>query len=552
MFRLPLRVAGAAVIVLVLAVVAAPFLIPVDSYRPVLTWAIERATGRDVTIDKLQFYLVPATRIRVVNLHMRNPAGFPPGDALVAKSVDLGLDPRALLSRRLDITYISPSGVEINVLRDADGHTNFSAVRSTTTQARMLTPNFSVDRIGAVDVRDARISLVDVAGSVPTPVFALNGVSGTVSAIDPHASNWAQKLAIVANLRGAQLTTPLIDRPIDFRSGDLEIKNARARSTFALAIAGEDLTGSAALAHLDPFSITFDVRGPVLDVAAVATVLRPGLRGAGSSKPHLLAHGTIGFDKVTFGRLEATKWRSQLAAYTDALRLDQATFEAYGGAVRGSASLDTSSALPTSVNATVRGVDVAGALAVLGVGGGNVTGSLDADFRLTTRLARDPEASLAGSGTFDVRNGSFAHLDALAGDSRFSYFGGDVRVANERAYSNRLRLVTSHMQAVSRGSFGFDKSLSYSGVGVIAASNAAAFAPVPAQLRLVLATALQQNAGSSRVRAPFVLRGTLDNPQFSLAGTPQLLNAPSALQGLPQTQSQLQDLLKLIPGLSSP
>jgi hypothetical protein len=54
------------------------------------------------------------------------------------------------------------------------------------------------------------------------------------------------------------------------------------------------------------------------------------------------------------------------------------------------------------------------------------------------------------------------------------------------------------------------------------------------------------------VRARFVLRGTLDNPQFSLAGTPQLLNASSALQALPQTSSQLQDILKQIPGLSLP
>ena len=552
MLRLPFRLAGAAVVVFVLAVVAAPFVIPVDRYRPLLTWAIERATGRDVTIDKLQLNLIPTIRIRVVNLHVRNPAGFPPGDALVAKSVDLGLDPRALLSRRLDITYISPSGVELNVLRDANGHTNFSAVQSKSTNAQAAAPSFSLGRIGAVDVKDARISLADVTGSVPTPVFALIGVSGTVSAIDPQASNWAQKLVIAANLHGAQLTTPLLGRPIDFRSGDLEIRNGLARSTFALAVADEDLTGSVALAHLDPLSIRFDVRGPVLNIEAVAAALRPGARGAGSTAPHLIASGTIGFDKVIFRNIEATKWRSQLAAYSDALHVDQATFEAYGGEVRGSASLDTSSALPTSVSATIRGMNVASALAVLGVSGGNVTGSLDADFKLTTQLARNPEAALAGSGTFSVRSGSFSHLNVLAGDSRFSYFGGDVRVANERAYSNRLKLVTSHMQAVSSGSFGFDKSLSYSGVGVIAPASAAAFAPVPAQLQAVLSSALQQNAGSSRVRAPFVLRGTLDNPQFSLAGTPQLLHASSALQALPQTQSQLQNLLKLIPGLNSP
>src|SRR5579872_843758 len=66
---LPLRLAGAAVVVVVLALAAAPFLIPVDRYRPLVTWAVARATGREIAIDKLQLYLVPAIRIRAVNFH---------------------------------------------------------------------------------------------------------------------------------------------------------------------------------------------------------------------------------------------------------------------------------------------------------------------------------------------------------------------------------------------------------------------------------------------------------------------------------------------------
>lgn len=526
-----------------LAVLAVPFLIPVDRYRPLLEWAVERGTGRQISIDKLQLYLVPTLRVRVVNFRMRNPTGFPAGDALVAKAVDLGLDPRALLSRRLDVTYIAPSDVQVNLLRDAAGHTNFGAQQSKTSEASLVTPSLSVDRIGAVDVKDARVTFADVRGARSTTVFDLSGIDATIGGIDPHAANWAQKLVIAANLRGAQLSTPLFERPVDFRSGDLSIQNGSARGTFTILTGGETLGGSAALARLDPFSIAFDVGGQTLDMAAVAALLRPGIHDAtAGGAARLLARGTLHFSRVVFGRLEATQMRTQLAAYTDALRLEDCSFDAYGGSVRGDATVDTSSTLPATVSAVVRGMDVARALSILGVAGNDVTGVLDTTFKMTTLLAHDPEAMLAGTGTFSIRDGTFSHLNTVAGDGSFSYFGGDVRIARERAYSNRLRLITSRLRAVTRGSFGFDKSLAYSGAGVLAASGAAGFAPIPAQVQALIASAVQRNLGPARVRVPFRVGGTLDDPQFSLAGTPQLLNDQSS-------QPALQDLLQLIPGL---
>lgn len=57
--------AGAALCALGLVTLAAPFLIPVDSYRPLLVWAIDAGTGRHVQIDHLQLYVVPSLRLRL-------------------------------------------------------------------------------------------------------------------------------------------------------------------------------------------------------------------------------------------------------------------------------------------------------------------------------------------------------------------------------------------------------------------------------------------------------------------------------------------------------
>jgi len=121
-----------------------------------------------------------------------------------------------------------------------------------------------------------------------------------------------------------------------------------------------------------------------------------------------------------------------------------------------------------------------------------------------------------------VRNGSFPSLAFKAspsrGDTHFSYFGGDIRIAGERGYSNTLTLVGTDMQATSRGSFGFDQSLQYSGTGVVNALTQATSlmgSPLLASLQPILANVLQQKTGST-LSVPFTLSGTLDNPQFAL------------------------------------
>ena len=60
------------------------------------------------------------------------------------------------------------------------------------------------------------------------------------------------------------------------------------------------------------------------------------------------------------------------------------------------------------------------------------------------------------------------------------------------------------------------------------------------------------SSSAARVSVPFTLSGTLDSPQFAMAGTPQLIGGPSsgqAAQLLPTTTPTVQDLMKLIPGL---
>jgi hypothetical protein len=555
------RIIAAATVLVVLAALAIPILIPIDSYRPLLVWAVESATGRDVQIDALRLSLLPTVHITVVNFRMKNPPGFPAGDALVASSIDLGIAPQALLSRRLDVTYIAPSGVQLNVLRNAAGRTNFATTAPTNTPVQKPAPVFTLERIGTVSVKDAEITFADALGKeLPAPTFSLRGVSGTIGSIDAQAPDWVKKLEIVADLRGTQLTLSNLTKPIEFHTGELTIKGEAARGTFSLSVGTIDLAGAAAFARLDPLLITFAVTGPELDFDTLATFL-DGAHGSAAAPPagRLLAHGTVAVGKVIFSPLEASQLKGQLDLYPSAVRLNAWTLSAYGGTVRGNAELNGSAGSPIAVTAHAHGLNVRGVLATVGSGTTGITGALEATFRLTTSLARDPKQSLLMTGTFAVRNGSFPSsaftgLNLPPGATRFSYLGGDLRIARERGYSNQLTLIGPEMQATIRGSFGFDQTLQYGGTGVLDSLTQGASltaSPFFASAAPILENVLQKSVGAARVSVPFTLRGTLDHPQFALAGTPQLVPIQSPGQAVepPAKTPSVQDLINQIPGL---
>lgn len=533
------RIVGAAVILALAAIVAAPFLIPVDTYRPLLVSAIENATGRKIQIDALQLRVFPRLRITLENVRMRNPKGFPDGDALVAKTIDLGVKKQALLSRRLDITYIAPSGVELNVLRTAKGETNLAlAPRGGGSPASGL---LTLESIGPIRVTDAKISFTDVpVGKQPS--YAITSVNGTIRSIQPQSKDWLKKLAITVDLKNAQLTTSLLSKPIDFRSGTLSFTSSSGRGTFASTIANLQLAGDIAFPRLDPLRITFALTTPKIDLNALSTLLRPGAKNAKASQKAQLADGTIKVGQVDYGDLEASNLSGRLTLFTTAAQLQNCAFTAYGGTVHGNAVLDeVKDGIPTTAFVQVQGMNVERVVSAVAHRSAGVSGTLQGDMHLQTLLARDPVRTLTGTGTFAIRNGTLPSQQLR----NFQYLGGDLRIANQRGYSNNITLLAQGMRANGRGSFGFDQTIGYSGTAQVNAS-----APLGGSsaetvaLQRAIASALQQNIGTTTFYVPFTLRGSLANPQFAMSGTPRPANISTQQPNESvQTIQSLQQLL---------
>ncbi len=585
------RVGGAIVLLVVIAAAAVPFLVPVDRFRPLLVRVLDDGTGRDIRIGALRLYLVPTVRIRATDIHMTNPQGFPAGDAVTAGSIDLGLAPRALLSRRLDVTHIAVNGIRLNLIRDPAGRTNFtfpgparSAPRGTSTTPGGGASLLTLDRIGAVTLKNVEITVssLDARGGPATPLYSLSGVDGRIRSIDPRAADWASALEIDGQLRGARLVTPALAAPVQFPAGDILVKGHVGRASFSASLGGMQAAVTVAAISLDPLSITFTVALPELDVAKLETLLRSGAPNRSSRaepqtpptraqtlppRPQLLASGEVNIDRLVVAPFTANGMRSRLSVYTSGLHVVSYTLSSYGGTIQGAGAVDYSAAgLPAALSAKVSGVNLEQVVRTLSPSAQKITGTLEATLKLSTTLGGNPAAQLAGGGTFAVRNGSFQGLDlrstlaqlarALAlnvppGPTKFSYFGGDVRISRQRVYSDSLRLEADDLEGTATGSLGFDKTLDYVGTGTLktappGVSPPAGASPSAAQ---ILGALLSGAGGTSGVRVPFSVRGSLDDPKFSLAPTQQPAHGGS-LQSPPNAPAQPSQPLPGLPDLT--
>ncbi|HTD46487.1 MAG TPA: AsmA family protein [bacterium] len=579
------RVGGVILLLGLTVALAVPFLVPVDRFRPLVVRQIEAATGYPIQIDALRLYLVPVVHIHAANVRIKNPPGRPRGDAAVVKSIDIGVAPRALLSRKVEITYIAVKGVRANLVQYPDGRTNFdqtaapqSVRASGRAPAQRGAPLLSLARIGMVTVRDVTITAASSGADrgQAAPSLTLSGVNARIRSIDMNAPDWPRKLDIEASLDRARLSTPSLAKPVQFQTGRLILKGAAGRAAFSASLDTVRANGTAVIAGLDPLSITFTIAVPELDLdrlerlgiggttRGASATRTPAAAGRTPTPRHLLARGEVNVDRLVSSPLEATRISGRLSVYTSAIVLDSFALSAYGGLIRGGAAVDTSAAtLPLAATAQARGINLGRMVTTLSPHA-KITGTLDADLRLATAVGRDPKAALTGAGTFAVRNGSFPGLDLKssmaqmarvlqlnvpAGDTRFRYFGGDLRIARQRVQSSSLRLNGDDLDGTAGGSLGFDKTLDYTGVAVLKAlaSGASTSEGALPSVGQMLGKLAPGAGGATGAQVPFSLRGTLDDPKFSLAGTPQFIRNQSP-QPPPSDQSQppsLQDLFKL-------
>ncbi len=114
-------------VILVLLVIA-PFLIPVNQFKPTIEAKASEALGRKVEMGNLSLSLWSGS-LSAENLVVGDDPKFSPSPFLTAKKINVGVEVMPLIfSRTLNITSISIKNPQVTLLHNASGQWNYSSI----------------------------------------------------------------------------------------------------------------------------------------------------------------------------------------------------------------------------------------------------------------------------------------------------------------------------------------------------------------------------------------------------------------------------------------
>jgi len=117
-----------AVGVLVVILIAAPFLIPVNHFRPTIEEKASAALGRKVQVGDLSLSLLGGA-LTAKDLSIGDDAKFSPSPFLTAKSLSVGVEMMPLIfSKQLNVTGISIDEPQVTLLKNPAGDWNYSSI----------------------------------------------------------------------------------------------------------------------------------------------------------------------------------------------------------------------------------------------------------------------------------------------------------------------------------------------------------------------------------------------------------------------------------------
>ena len=315
-----LRIVAVIVVVLLLIVVIAPFLIPVDKFRPTIEEKASQALGRKVELGNLSLSLLSGS-LTAENLSIGDDPKFSSSPFLTAKSLKVGVELMPLIfSKTLNVTGITIENPEVILLHNPAGQWNYStlggaAAKSAQKPSSSSSPaDLSVQKF---TLKDGRIVVgstanqkrstydhVDVVASnfsmtskFPVTVtadlpaggkFKLDGTAGAIDETDASLTPVDAKLDITGLdlvstgfLDASAGLSGILDLSANLASqnGEAETKGT-AKFSKAMLIAGGSPSGV-------PVTVDFDTK---YNLRKNTGVLEPSTLKIGSAAAHL--HGT--------------------------------------------------------------------------------------------------------------------------------------------------------------------------------------------------------------------------------------------------------------------
>ena len=300
--------------VLVVLVLVAPFLIPVNQFRPTIEEKASAALGRKVELGNLSLSLISGS-LSAENLSIGDDPKFSSSPFLTAKSVKVGVEMLPLIfSKTLNVTGVTIDTPQVTLLHNGAGLWNYSSLSGSAAKSSSSSNSPADLSIGKFELKDGSIivgatnsqkrnnydhvdvtaSDVSITSKFPVTVaadlpsggkFKLDGTVGPIDQADTALTPLSAKLNVTSlNLASTGFLDPSLglgglldlDGTLESKGGEAETKG-NAKLSKALLIAGGSPAGV-------PLTVDFNTK---YNLGKNTGVLLPSTLKIGSAAAHL-------------------------------------------------------------------------------------------------------------------------------------------------------------------------------------------------------------------------------------------------------------------------
>lgn len=121
---------GGAFALLLAAALVVPLVVDVQRFSPVITEALRTASGREVTLGRIAFRILPSPAVTVTPVVVKEGPRYPGRDAVRIPSLAVRIHLMPLLTGRVEFGAIVLDRPTVTLIRDAQGRFNFDDVVS--------------------------------------------------------------------------------------------------------------------------------------------------------------------------------------------------------------------------------------------------------------------------------------------------------------------------------------------------------------------------------------------------------------------------------------
>jgi hypothetical protein len=532
----------AAFTILFLVALAAPFFLNVERYRTEISAALEKQTGRTVTLGKIQARVIPAIGVVVQDFHVGNPKEFPAGDLISADSIRTSLAIAPLLHGEIHVKSFELVHPKLTLLTDDQGRNNYTFSSTSTTPSAAAektgspSSSMALDQIDNIILSKIEVTMGGVSKGTIVPSVTASGINITLHhfVVNPMTIRaWSAE----TNLTGVSLALGGWSAPIVFQSGQLMLSAGKLDAQFVAELAkAAEIRGTFSVPDVEKPQVNFEISSTKMDVDALiagvggsststSTSAPPAKGPPGGPTPsepdELVARGHINVETISSKPYTVGPATAEIRVFTDRAELWPITIGMYGGTLQVSSRVDRVSTPPLfSATVQMRGLDVAKVLEVIPGAKGKMTGTGELDLQILGSLTDDWKKTISGTGKFAVRNGalpgvnlssaagSIARLTGLREDTPFTVLNGDLDIANRRIASKQIHLDSSLGTVDLKGSVGMDETLDYQGVIALARGGTGTAGNVLGVVGALL------GVKGGKISVPFGLGGTIESPKF--------------------------------------